>query len=315
MSKKITTLFILFCILAISLAACGSAENLTQAAPAEAQATAVPTQALVAATQPANSASVAYPLVETGQGNCYDADGAAINCPAKGEAFYGQDAQFTGNAFSFTNNGDGTISDNVTGLMWQKAPNADNLGWQRAIDYCDSLEFANQSDWRTPSLKEIFSISDFSQGWPYLDTTYFDLSGADVSKAEQYWSNNHYAGSTVEGRTEAAFGVNHGTGHIKAYSASAGPMGKHVRCVRGDTYGVNQLVNNGDGTISDQATGLMWSQADSGLGMDRVHGAGLCPDSECHQLPRSQRLAATECQGTPEHCGLHPSAGRDESCQ
>ena len=44
-----------------------------------------------------------------------------------------------------------------------------------------------------------------------------------------------------------------------------------VRCVRGESYGVNDFVDNGDGTITDQATGLMWAQADSGSGMDWEH--------------------------------------------
>ena len=197
----------------------------------------------------------------------------AMTCPAKSAAFYGQDAQYSGNQFSYTDNGNGTVTDNITGLMWQQTPNSANLSWQQAGAHLRLARIlAGQSDWRTPSLKELFSISDFSQGWPYLNTTYFHLAGADVSKAEQYWSSNDYAGSTVEGRTEAAFGVNHGTGHIKAYPAAVtGPMGKHVRCVRGDSYGVNQLVNNSNGTITDQATGLMWSQTDSGAGLDWEH--------------------------------------------
>jgi hypothetical protein len=58
-----------------------------------------------------------YPVVDTGQAACYDDSGAEITCPAKGEAFYGQDAQFSGNVFSFTDNGDGTVTDNVTGLI------------------------------------------------------------------------------------------------------------------------------------------------------------------------------------------------------
>jgi len=41
-------------------------------------------------------------------------------------------------------------------------------------------------------------------------------------------------------------------------------MGNYVRCVRGDSCGVNEFVNNGDGTITDNATGLMWQKADSG---------------------------------------------------
>ena len=121
-----------------------------------------------------------------------------------------------------------------------------------------------------PSLKELFSISNFSAGWPYLDLTYFDLTTTDsISKDEQYWSSNYYVGKTAEGQYDAAFGVNHATGHIKAYPALVtGPMGKRVRCVSGAEYGINQFVDNGDGTISDEATGLMWMQADGAEGMD-----------------------------------------------
>ena len=39
-------------------------------------------------------------------------------------------------------------------------------------------------------------------------------------------------------------------------------MGKYVRAVRGEVYGTNDFVDNGDGTITDEATGLMWMQAD-----------------------------------------------------
>ena len=118
-----------------------------------------------------------------------------------------------------------------------------------------------------PTTKELYSINNFSEGWPYLDTSYFDLAESGrVSKDEQYWTEP-YVGTTVEGHDNAAFGVNHGTGHIKAYAAAvSGPMGNHVRAVRGDTYGVNDFTDNGDGTVTDSATGLMWQQADmSGL--------------------------------------------------
>jgi hypothetical protein len=47
-----------------------------------------------------------------------------IDCPAEGEALYGQDAQFTGTAFDYTDNGDGTVTDNVTGLTWEQHPTA-----------------------------------------------------------------------------------------------------------------------------------------------------------------------------------------------
>ncbi len=211
-----------------------------------------------------------YTLNETGQGFCYNSDGEHIDCPAEGEAFYGQDAQYTGTAFSFTDNGDGTVTDNVTGLTWEQTPQSGPSSWTEAQDYCETLTLGEQDDWRMPSLKEIFSISNFSAGWPYLDTTYFDLTVNDsISKDEQYWADNYYVGKTAEGQYDAAFGVNHATGHIKAYPALVtGPMGKYVRCVSGDEYLINDFVDNGDGTITDNATALMWTQADSGEGMD-----------------------------------------------
>ncbi|MCK7477909.1 MAG: DUF1566 domain-containing protein [Candidatus Moduliflexus flocculans] len=86
------------------------------------------------------------------------------------------------------------------------------------------------------------------------------------------WSSTKYSGlleSTEDPATgaEMAFGVNFGTGHIKAYSIDVGPT-HFVRCVRGAAYGVNDFLDNRDGTITDRATGLMWAQADNGAGVD-----------------------------------------------
>jgi len=226
--------------------------------------------AILAAGLPAPTlfAALTYPVSPSGQTNCYN-NTAQITAPAPGEPFYGQDAQFQTKTFNFTDNGDGTVTDNNTGLTWQQTPGSMRMSWSQAKSYCDSLELGGQSDWRMPTLKELYSISDLSTGWPYLNTTYFKLSTTTVSKDEQYWGENYYVGVTVEGGSNAAFGVNYGTGHIKAYPATqTGPMAKLVRAVRGNTYGTNQFVANGNGTISDQATGLMWPQADSGSSMN-----------------------------------------------
>ncbi|MBU2936459.1 MULTISPECIES: DUF1566 domain-containing protein [Pacificibacter] len=241
-----------------------------------------------------SSAGDTYPLTDTGQDACFD-NKAEIACPAAGEAFAGQDAQFTATPQSFTDNGDGTISDNVTGLVWQQVPSEERLGWQAAQDYCEALEFAGRDNWRTPNLKELFGISDFSSGWPYIDTSVFTLNGAD--KDQQFWSSNFYYVGTTHGGAASAFGVNHVTGHIKAYPAetpgdmpefeqtaetegaggpetgennTAGPaeFGKLVRCVSGDEIGKNVFTANGDGTVTDAATGLMWAAADAGEDMD-----------------------------------------------
>ncbi|GAH45041.1 unnamed protein product, partial [marine sediment metagenome] len=73
-------------------------------------------------------AAITYPVVDTGQSTCYDASGAAATCPAEGDPSFGQDAQFSGNTPSYTDNADGTISDNVTGLMWQQSPDTNGDG-------------------------------------------------------------------------------------------------------------------------------------------------------------------------------------------
>lgn len=212
-----------------------------------------------------------YLQISTGQTTLYDNDGEVISGLNEGDAFYGQDANYLkGETMAYLDNGDGTVTDSNTGLMWQQVPSSSDFTWQEAFDYCENLEFNGYDDWRMPSLKELFSISDFSAGWPYLNTDYFTLASGLITKDEQYWSSNYYVGVTVEGGANSAFGVNYVTGHIKSYAAeSTGPVGgKYVRAVRGGDYGLNELVENGDGTITDNTSGLMWAQADNGEGLD-----------------------------------------------
>ncbi len=53
-------------------------------------------------------------------------------------------------------------------------------------------------------------------------------------------------------------------------------MGKYVRAVRGEETAVNEFVDNGDGTITDTATGLMWMQDDNGTGIEWGRRSKLC---------------------------------------
>ncbi len=176
----------------------------------------------------ANASTTTYPLVATGQTLCYNGNGEQIDAPKVGDALYGQDANYLkGAPMSFKDNGDGTVTDLNTGLMWQQTPRDEGASWLDAKKYCEELVLAGHDDWRMPTLKELFSISNFETGWPYIDTTYFKLSANGVSKDEQYWCDNHYVGETSQGRDDAAFGVNHVTGHIKAYPAgSKKPQGE-----------------------------------------------------------------------------------------
>jgi hypothetical protein len=139
------------------------------------------------------------------------------------------------------------------------------MSWEDAGKYCEDLELAGYDDWRLPTVKELWSIRDFSQGHPWVDTDYFYLvgDGSDLAQHHSWTSNpylieSEYQNEQVQG--DPAWIVNDWTGHIKAMSGK-----RFVRAVRGvTTYGINDFVDNGDGTVTDKATGLMWSQDDNG---------------------------------------------------
>ena len=226
--------------------------------------------------------AVSYPIVDTGQTVCYGNAGS-IPAPAPGAAFYGQDAQVTGRQPSYRNNGDGTITDLNTGLMWVKARGS-QVTWTNAMSGAATCTVGGYKDWRAPTIKELYSLINFTgqssttsaTSIPYLNTAYFDFvygaGGTAIGTRLidcQDWSATRYVSTTMNGNP-TAFGVNFADGRIKGYPISGGPsVVNYIRYVRGNTsYGVNHYTNNGDGTVTDAATGLMWAQTDSGTGMN-----------------------------------------------
>lgn len=103
-----------------------------------------------------------YPIVDTGQQACFD-NTKQISCPEKKADFYGQDAQYEGNQPRYIDNGDGTISDIVTGLMWVKE-RGPQLSWQDAMNGAKKCRTGKYNDWRAPTIKELYSLIDF-KGW------------------------------------------------------------------------------------------------------------------------------------------------------
>ena len=234
-----------------------------------------------------------YPIIDTDQLLCYDTL-MAIPCPQPGEPFYGQDANYTGNTPSYTDNNDSTVTDLVTGLMWQKSPDMDGNGvidyddkmyFDEALAFASSFNLAGYNDWRLPSIKELYSLILFSGAEPnpnapscedcipFIDTSYFNFAYGDLSAGEriidaQYASSTLYVSTTMNGN-RTMFGVNFADGRIKGYPADSS-IGKkyYLRYVRGNTsYGTNNFVDNGNGTISDNSTGLMWMKNDNGTGI------------------------------------------------
>ncbi|GAB5556848.1 MAG: hypothetical protein SchgKO_10610 [Schleiferiaceae bacterium] len=223
-------------------------------------------------------AQLPYPIVDTKVSDHYS-NTAIISAPSAGDPFYGQDATYAGNQPSYTNNGDGTITDNVTGLTWQRDM-GDKISYADAVLYADTMTLGGHSDWRIPTIKELYSLAHFTGRCfgdqavtLFIDTNYFEHPIGDVTIGErqidaQTWSSTPCVDLIVIGDT-AIYGYNFVDGRLKGYPkydplfGAANEM--YFRMVRGNTsYGINQFSDNGDGTITDSATGLMWQQADDG---------------------------------------------------
>lgn len=223
-----------------------------------------------------------YPVVDTGQDLCYGTV-QSMTCPAAGSAFYGQDAQYNGNQPSYTDNGDGTITDDVTGLMWVKA-RGEKMSWADAYLGAGTCTVGGYTDWRMPAIKEIYSLILFTgstgnteaESIPYIDDDIFEFEYGDVAGGErlidcQDWSSTQYVHFTMN-NDSTVFGVNFADGRIKGYPKyepqTGDPHLLFVRYCRGNPhYGINEFSNNNDGTITDAATGLMWMQADNGTAL------------------------------------------------
>lgn len=231
-----------------------------------------------------NTTGLTYTIVDTGQTYCYN-DAVSIPCPEAGSAHFGQDAQYVGNQPAYAENGDGTITDLNTGLMWAQDPGS-KLTYNQAVAGAATFNLAGYNDWRLPAIKELYSLVLFSghdpSGCdseavcpdlvPFIDTNFFNFQYGQPDAGErlidaQFISNTPYVGLGVEGGL--VFGLNYADGRIKGYGTGPMPGAAEdkpffVLYVRGGTdYGLNQFVDNGDGTINDQATGLTWMQTDS----------------------------------------------------
>ncbi len=241
--------------------------------------------------------NMTYSIVDTGQIKCYD-NSSEIAQPKEGQPFYGQDGNFQCHPAAYKLSADGlTVYDKNTCLTWQCSPDTDGDG---RVSSADKLTFAQAQalpaklnatafggfgDWRLPTIKELYSlilfsgvdvsgpnVADSSRLTPFIDTRFFKFAYGDVSAGERTIDSQWASQTLYSANPNQMFGVNFADGRIKGYGTTMpGRTAKtfFVLCVRGNQgYGKNDFHDNGDGTVSDRATGLIWEKADSGKGMN-----------------------------------------------
>jgi hypothetical protein len=156
----------------------------------------------------------------------------------------------------YTDNGDGTVTDISTGLMWQKASSSIKETWDDALAYCEGLNFGGNTDWRLPTIKELRSLADYSRYSPAINTTYFP----DTLSSSFYWSSTTYALYTND-----AWGVYFADGDDTNCIKHWYP---HVRAVRGGQSGLfaNLVVSPASRAVAKDAGTTMFSVSNTVVG-------------------------------------------------
>jgi len=233
------------------------------------------------------SSSHAGPIPDTGQTKCYD-NTAEIPCPQPGEPFYGQDGNFTINPPSYTKL-DATgndlpdvaaswvmVRDKLTGLIWEvKTDDGSIHDKDNTYTWCDSnpetnggsagtcgngtdtedfinalntANFGGHSDWRMPTIKELTALVNLGIYTPLIDTSFFPNT-----KSAGYWSSTAYNATYAW-----LVGFNDGAVYGPSTYKSSTYFARAVR--GGQPESSDRFVVNGDGTVTDKSTGLMWEQ-------------------------------------------------------
>jgi len=165
-------------------------------------------------------------------------------------ATFGEDHNYGVNLHSYTNNGDGTLLDNVTGLMWQQNDSLVTSTLALGLTYCKDLVLAGHEDWRMPEHKEFLWLVDSdAAGAPYWDGPFID-NGSLVFHSRNVNQFNSARNWYI---------------HFNAGSNGAFNGAYTTRCVRGAEAPREHYSDNGDSTVTDHLTDLTWDQGETAL--------------------------------------------------
>lgn len=169
---------------------------------------------------------------------------------------FGEDNDYSIFIPHYQNNGNGTITDTVTGLMWQQTDGGE-MTYENAIAYAENLDLGGYNDWRLPTGLEAYSIQIHQNNNPALNTAFFTKNNAE------YW----WTADRQKNDPNKIWVTNSGGGignHLKTETVSAGGTKKyHARVVRDMNPPVTlsaRFENTGEAAVKDHMTSLMWQK-------------------------------------------------------
>jgi len=163
-------------------------------------------------------------------------------------------------AGGYADNGDGTVTDTSTGLMWQQAGSSNGMTWEQALAYCEELNLGGHTDWRLPAKKVLRSLVDFSRYDPSINTVYFPdtissfywSSTTDAFITDLAWGVYFYVG-------DDAFNSKLDYGYVRAVRGGQAPTPTQTECSA--TLDENLLLHIPNLFYVNQTSGsrLLWA--------------------------------------------------------
>ena len=145
----------------------------------------------------------------------------------------------------FTDNGDGTVTDNLTGLIWAQNANLDGAKtWADALSYVNGLDHATYDDWRLPNVNELESLINAEQA---SSAAWLNAQGFTDVQAGTYWTSTTYVNNTSN-----AWVVHMEDGYVAASNLKASTF--YFWPVRGSASGTTPSgASDGDGCFIETA--------------------------------------------------------------
>jgi hypothetical protein len=195
----------------------------------------------------------------------------------------------------FVDNGNGTVTDKLTGLMWERTPSTSNRTWANALTYCSGLSLGGNSDWRLPNRDELKSLLNAGQA---NQSTWLNTQSFSGVSDSAYWSSTTVAKNSATawiiaidsgggGTSSADKTTTWKTWAVRTYNSGTVVLpatGQSTSYATGDDGDLGfgaawpspRFTDNGDGTITDNLTGLMWEKSPSSTAQTWSNGLTYC---------------------------------------